>query len=266
VAGCLLEEPPLHPSDFAGPLRRGFAAALCLGLATGATARSLELPSPDTPAWRPLTLRGVERGTDYASGAHPEAREPGAAGIVVASSNCGASGLVLPLEDLEVDLAATPWLHWRWRVDLGLDLRDEERNEQSKDGDDFAARVYVMFHLDPARTSIFERLRHRVARAFYGDAMPGSALNFVWTSRLAPGTTWDNPYAPSAKMIALATGPGREWRSEAVDVVSQYRDHFGAEPPRMQGIALMSDTDNSCQRTQARFAAFAFSSEETRGN
>jgi len=173
---------------------------------------------------------------------------------VRAVSNCSASGLVFPLDDSAIDLAETPWLHWRWRVDRGLDVSEE----QTRGGDDFAARVYVMFQLDRARVSLFARLRHRLAQSIYGDHTPGSALTFVWSSHIAPGTTWDNPYTSRAKMIALTRGPHTSWRSESVDVPTRYRELFGAEPPPLLGIALMSDSDDSCQQAEARFGSFAF--------
>jgi hypothetical protein len=171
---------------------------------------------------------------------------------VRAESNCAASGLVLPLDGIDLD--RTPLLSWRWRVDRGLDISDEK----VKGGDDFAARVYVMFRLDPSRASTLLRLRHRVTELLYGEEVPGSALNFVWASRLAPGTVWNNPFEPSAKMIALARGAEASWRSETVDIAVRYAELFGVPAPPLLALAIMSDSDNSCQRTQARFGAFKF--------
>jgi hypothetical protein len=173
-------------------------------------------------------------------------------GVAKAESNCGASGLVLRLDAIHIE--QTPLLSWRWRVDRGLDLSEE----QTKAGDDFAARVYLMFELDPARASTLQRLRHRLAKLVYGETIPGSALNFVWTSRLPVGTVWDNPFVASAKMIALAQGADAGWRTETVDVVARYRELFRAPVPPLLGLAIMSDSDNSCQSTQARFADFKF--------
>jgi hypothetical protein len=224
------------------------AAAAC---AARVQAAGIELPSPGSEAWQPLRLRGIERQTSY--GTDPGSK--GQPGTVWAVSNCSASGLVLPLDDSAIDLAETPWLHWRWRVDRGLDVSDE----QTRGGDDFAARVYVMFQLD--RTpSIFARLRHRLFRSLYGDHTPGSALTFVWSSHVVPGATWDNPYAASAKMIALTRGPNAHWRSESVDVPTRYRELFGADLPPLMGIAIMSDSDDSCQNAEAGFGSFAFRS------
>ena len=169
-----------------------------------------------------------------------------------ASPAAHAGCVVLRLDAIRLD--QTPLLSWRWRVDQGLDLFQE----QTKAEDDFAARVYILFELDKSRASTLRRLRHRLAKLIYGKDIPGSALNFVWTNRLPAGTVWDNPFEPSSKMIALAQGANTGWRRETVDVVARYRELFGTPIPPLLGLAIMSDSDNSCQRTEARFADFKF--------
>ena len=119
--------------------------------------------------------------------------------------------------------------------------------------------VYVLFRFDSSRASAFEWLRHRVGSALYGDQTPGKTLNFVWTSREKPGVFWDNPFAPDAKMIALAQGASAKWRTETVDVIEHYRRHFGSPIGDLMGLAVMTDSDNSCQTALARFADFSFS-------
>jgi hypothetical protein len=219
----------------AGPLSRQTAGAAEISLAT-----------PGSGDWQPLVFRGISTQTRYTL----ESVE--GAEIARAESNCGASGLVLRLDAIHID--QTPLLSWRWRVDRGLDLLEE----QTKAEDDFAARVYMTFELDKDRASTLKKLRHRLAKLIYGETIPGSALNFVWTSRLPTGTVWDNPFEPNAKMIALAQGTNSGWRTETVDVAARYRELFDAPIPPLLGLAIMSDSDNSCQRTEARFADFKF--------
>jgi hypothetical protein len=179
--------------------------------------------------------------------------------VVRAESNCAASGLVLPLDGINLD--QTPLLSWYWRVERGLDIPDEK----VKEGDDFSARVYVMFRLDKSRASTLLRLRHRLAELLYGKEVPGSALNFVWASRLAPGTVWDNPFEPNSKMIALAQGAKASWRNETVDVAVRHAELFGVPTPPLMALAIMSDSDNSCQKAEARFADFKFLSAPRAG-
>jgi len=222
---------------------------------TGTTAEArrapavVSLPAPSSKAWRTVTLRGVENETRYTP---LETGSSIPAGAVHAESECSASLLVLSLDD--IDLMATPRLRWRWRVDRALDVE----GEQGKMGDDFAARVHVAFALDPERTRASKRVKSALAAIFYGRALPGSALNYVWTSHLSPGTRWANPHAATSHMIALARGALGTWREEEVDVLADYRAAFGREPTRLTGIGVMSDSDNSCQHGAASFAGFEF--------
>jgi hypothetical protein len=233
-------------------LRLGCAfaiAAMALGgplAPRPAGADGISLPTPGSDDWRPLVFRGIANQTRYTLESFEGVE------FAKAESNCGASGLVLRLDAIHLD--QTPLLSWRWRVDRGLDLSQE----QTKAEDDFAARVYIMFELDKSRASTFQRLRQRLAKLIYGEGIPGSALNFVWTSRLPAGTVWDNPFESSAKMIALAQGANEGWRTETVDVVARYLELFRSPVPPPLGLAIMSDSDNSCRRTEARFADFKF--------
>ncbi len=233
-------------------LRLGCAFAIAVMALAGplaprsAGADGIPLPKFGTDDWQPLVFRGIANQTHYTFESF-EGME-----VAKAESNCGASGLVLRLDAIRLD--QTPLLSWRWRVDRGLDVFDE----QTKAGDDFAARVYILFELDKSHASTLQRLRHRFVKLIYGKDIPGSTLNFVWTSRLPAGAVWDNPFEPSAKMIALAQGTNTGWQKETVHVAARYRELFGAPVPPLLGLAIMSDSDNSCQRTEARFADFKF--------
>jgi hypothetical protein len=218
----------------------GATALVC---AAAAAAETTSLPAPGAADWEPLTFRGVSRHTVYT---------PQPDGGVRAEAACAASGLVLPLA--RVDLARTPVLHWRWRIDRPLAIDDE----RSRSGDDFAARVYVMFRFEPERASLYARLRQRIGSRLYGSEVPGSAVSFVWTSREEPGAVWTNPFADETRMIAVARG-GSGWRDEAVDVVAAYRRAFDRDPPAALALGIMTDSDNACQHAVARYAGFHFS-------
>jgi hypothetical protein len=228
-------------------------AHAALVLAAGAIARAEErsLPPPAEPPWQLLRFPRVERASRY------QPVEVDGVPAVRAESECSASALLLPVED--VDLRRTPLLRWRWRVERRLDLADERR----KEGDDFAARVYLMFRFDPARASWLERARRRVAEVVYGQEIPGNAINYVWSSREPSGAVWDNPYTASSKMGSLGAGPLPEWRSEEVDVWADYRRLFATDPPALVGVALMSDSDDSCGRGVAWLAELRFATRDT---
>jgi hypothetical protein len=221
------------------------AALACLG-ASGDVA----LPAPTAAGWAPLAFRSIDTPTEF----RPALDSPR---VLEAESRCGASARVLQLSG--VDLNATPVLEWRWRVLRPLAIADE----RSKAGDDFAARVYVMFEFESEGAGFFERARRRLGSRLYGMEMPGAALSFVWTSGVAPGQSWTSPYTQDSKMLALANGSGAAWRTESVDVPAAFRRAFDREPPTALALGVMSDADNTCQHTLAQFADFRFAPAET---
>jgi len=226
--------------------RAALAAGLLLRLAAPARALEVRLPPPGSDGWRPQALPRVARATRY-----DPFVEDGVAGVR-SRSECSASALLLPLP--EIDLQRTPRLRWRWKVEDPL----PPHPERSKAGDDFAARVYVMFRFDPAHASLLERARHRLAALLYGPDVPGNALDYVWTTGEPAGARWSNPFTDAAWMISLGRGPLPVWRTEEVDVTADYRARFGTAPPAVLGLALMTDSDNGCSRAGAAFADFAF--------
>ncbi len=228
-------------------LHHAALAALVLAATAGTSIGDVMLPAPGRGAWRPLAFRKVPRATAY------EPVTVDGAAAIRAASDCSASALYLPLDGL-VDLADTPRLSWRWRVTRGLSIA----NERVKAGDDFAARVYVTFEFDPDRATLGARLRHGLGERLFGEKIPGGAVTYVWTDREPAGSHWDSPFARESKMLSLGRGPLEAWRTEDVDVAADYRRLFGHPPPKLLGLALMTDSDNSCQRAEAYYADFRF--------
>jgi hypothetical protein len=154
-----------------------------------------------------------------------------------AHSKAAASGRIKPVQ---VDLEATPVLHWSWKVDKLLDGLDE----RSRSGDDYPARVYVVF----SGGGLFRRSR---------------AISYVWSSNQPRGSTWPNAFSGNVKMLAVESGAENvgKWVSERRNVAEDYRRLFGAEPGPVAAVALMTDTDNSGQRTSAWYGDIWFATE-----
>ncbi len=218
----------------------GLALALGIPAAGSLAAGAGPLPPPPE-GWEPLTFERVEQATRY------EAAE----GALRAESRCSASALVRSLEDGA--LARTPLLRWRWRVEQPMPAHDE----RTKGGDDFAARVYVLFRFDPQQASLWERARHRLGRTLLDREPPGRAVSYVWSSREPAGTSWASPYTSSARLISMGRGPLTGWRPEQVDPRADYRRLFGSEPTEAVAVALMTDTDDTCSHAVAWFDDFA---------
>jgi hypothetical protein len=201
-------------------------------------------PSAPPPGWEALTFPRVPRHTRYL------VVRDGEGWVLRAESDAAASGLYRPLD---LDPKVYRILSWRWKVENVLAKADPRR----KDGDDYAARVYVAFRYEPAAATLWERSRYGAYRLLHGRYPPGLALNYVWESRLPVGTALDNAYTGRAKIIVARSGAadvGR-WVTERHDIYEDYRRIVGGEPPRIAGIALMTDTDDTGERAVAYYDA-----------
>jgi len=222
------------------------AAALASGALAAAPVRLTfappAAPGAPPPGWEALTFPRVARQTRYTV-----VRE-GAGFVLRADRYASASALYRPL-DLDPKIYRV--LSWRWKVEGVLTRSDPSR----KSGDDYVARVYVAFRYEPAGASAWERARYGALRLFYGRYPPGLALNYVWESRLPVGTVLDNAYSARAKMVVARSGAadaGR-WVTERHDLYADYRSTVGGEPPRIVGVALMTDTDDTGERAVAYY-------------
>lgn len=222
------------------------AGLLLLAGLTSTPAADRVLPAPGTSGWEHLRFPAVERATEYS--ALPDT------GGVRAVSRCGASALVFALEGIDLD--ETPLLRWRWKIVRLPEVGDERQ----KSGDDFAARVYVVFPFEPARASRLERLRRLMAETVFGRELPGSALNYVRSSHEPAGTRWDNPYTADSKMVSVGRGPVAGWTEVEVDLRADHRAAFGSAARAPAAVALMTDSDDSCSQAEAWFADLRFSS------
>ncbi len=156
----------------------------------------------------------------------------------------------------DIDPARTPLLRWRWKTDRVLDTADMT----SKAGDDYAARLYVFFDRKPGQMSLGERTLYRIGRARYGDQLPAAALSYVWDNRQPVGTIRDNAYTGFVKMVVASSGKAREgqWITLSRDVAADYRRAFGTAPPRITGVAVAVDTDNTGESTVTYFGDIRF--------
>jgi hypothetical protein len=152
-----------------------------------------------------------------------------------ASADKSASALY---KKVKIDLDKTPYLNWSWRVDKSL----PELNEQTKAGDDYSARIYVIVKrgLAPWNTN---------------------ALNYVWSSNKAPKQSWPNAFTDKAIMIPLRTSldANQQWVSEKVNVKVDFEQYFGDSIDEIDGIAIMVDADNSRLQAAASFGDVFFS-------
>ncbi|PSQ75969.1 MAG: hypothetical protein BRD33_03690 [Bacteroidetes bacterium QH_6_63_17] len=188
--------------------------------------------------WTPITFSKIDTETSYRLVARPVRGDTTT--VVEATSDGGASGLV---RRKRIDPAQHPILTWQWKVNTVLDRGDAT----DKDGDDYPARLYLLFDYDPSNLGFFDRVKYRALETLGYDQIPTRALTYIWANRVEQGTILDNPYTDWVQMIPVESGPDRvgTWIRETRNVAADYREAFGEEPPPIGGIAIMTDTDDT---------------------
>jgi len=155
-----------------------------------------------------------------------------------AKSHASASGLFI---EQRIDLNKTPYLNWSWRINQHLN----NLNEQSKSGDDFSARIYIVVSGGWA----FWRTK---------------AINYVWAGNTAKGFIWPNAFVgKKSMMVALRSHDDKTqvWYQEKRNIQMDFKQIFGSDIQYIDGIALMTDTDNSQSHALAYYGDIYFSAE-----
>lgn len=212
-------------------MKWAFILVLCLVIAapaaaeTGGSVSAGTFSPAEIPLWQEKSFKGH---TDY------QFISEGADLALKAHCNGSASALY---RRMPVDLTKTPIMRWSWKIDgihAGLD-------DISKDGDDYAARVYVV----------------------YKGTLPWdvSALNYVWANTQPAGVFWPNAYTKRAIMIAQESGMQEDeeiWIDEVRDVRQDFKRYFGLDVTRIDGVAVMTDCDNGGGTTSGYYRNIRF--------
>jgi hypothetical protein len=182
-------------------------------------------PVADIAAWSEKSFKGKTRYSIEQS----EGKS-----VLRAESSGSASGYYRTL-DLQAN--EYPWLNWSWKILQTL----AAENPYLKTGDDFAARVYIVF---PGR--FFWQRR---------------SIVYVWSDKLPVNTVIANAYTDRVAVIAIESGNrfAGSWRYESRNYVADYRACFHDEPDDPVAIAFMTDTDNTGSQAVAWYGDIFFS-------
>lgn len=166
------------------------------------------------------------------------------------------NSMALYARTLDLDLHRTPILCWRWRVDAPLLKADMRKRE----GDDYAARIYIAFRLPSEALSFSTKMKLKFARGIYGDTVPDAALNYVWDNRYPVGTTMANAYTDRTQMLVVETGSVKagKWIDERRNVLEDAISSFGNHHFTTTLFALAADTDNTGESVRSGFAKLHF--------
>jgi hypothetical protein len=187
---------------------------------------------------------------DFAGGIKPEWREQSFKGttkytwtkegdrtFIKAESNGTASGLYYKIE---YDPRQYPYITWQWKVENII----AGGNALQKSGDDFGARIYVVF---PA--FLFWNTR---------------TINYIWANTLPKDHAELSTYTSNDIMISVESGSTEtgKWITETRNIYEDYKRFFGKEPQKVGAIAIMTDTDNTGERASASYGPLAACSRD----
>lgn len=166
------------------------------------------------------------------------------------------NSMALLVKNTSVNLAKTPVLCWRWRVNRTVANADITK----KSGDDQAARIYIGLDLPKSAVSFGTRVKLAAARSASKQRIPDGVINYVWDNKLSVGTARPNVYTKQARIIVMESGNGNagKWVNERRNLATDINRQFKTTAAKVESIAISSDTDNAGGSVTAAFADIHF--------
>ena len=178
-----------------------------------------------------LKVRKLKKLTTYTLGSNENGN------YLKAEAEGVASGLG---KEIKIDLNKTPFINITWKVEKDLSGIIED----SKKGHDFAARVFVI--KKTGKTALSNR-----------------AINYVFSSNRKVDENWTSPFTKKSIDYVLSTT--KEHNNEWVTVKANVKEHFkklhNLDVDELNGVAIMTDTDNSKRKVISYYQNIYFSSE-----
>ena len=176
-------------------------------------------------------VRGADNKTTYSVGSNENGN------YLKAIADNAASGLG---KEIKIDLNKTPFINITWKIEKDIPGIDET----AKKGHDFAARVFVI-------------------KKTGATALSNRAINYVFSSNQDVGSNSPSPYTKKSVDNVLATTKTNlnEWVIVKANVKDDFKKFHNLDVNELDGIAIMSDTDNSKQKSITYYQNIYFSSQ-----
>ena len=175
-------------------------------------------------------VRGADNKTIYSVGSNENGN------FLKSVADNAASGLG---KEIKIDLNRTPFINITWKVEKDL----SGIKENTKKGHDFAARVFVI-------------------KKTGATPLSNRAINYVFSSNNEVGTNYPSPYTKKSIDNVLASTKNNldEWITVKANVKKDFKRLHDLDVDELDGLAIMSDTDNSKMKSIAYFQNIYFSS------
>ena len=176
-------------------------------------------------------VRGADSKTIYTLGSNKNGN------FLKAIADNAASGLG---KEIKINLDKTPFLNITWKIEQDL----SGIKEDTKKGHDFAARVFAI-------------------KKTGATALSNRAINYVFSSNEVVGLNWPSPYTKKSIDNVLSTTKENldQWVSVKANVKEDFKKLHNLDVNELDGLAIMSDTDNSKKKSVAYYQNIFFSED-----
>ena len=168
-------------------------------------------------------VRGADNKTNYSVGSNENGN------FLKSVADNAASGLG---KEIKIDLDKTPFINITWKIEKDL----SGIKENTKKGHDFAARVFVI-------------------KKTGATPLSNRAINYVFSSNNEVGANFPSPYTKKSidNVLASTKDNLNEWVTVKANVKKDFKRLHDLDVKELDGIAIMSDTDNSKMKSIAYF-------------
>ena len=178
-----------------------------------------------------IKVRGADNKTEYSVGSNENGN------YLKAVAENAASGLG---KEVKIDLNKTPFINITWKIEKDL----SGILENTKKGHDFAARVFVI-------------------KKTGATPLSNRAINYVFSSNSDVGFNSPSPYTKKSIDNVLATTKENfnEWVTVKANVKKDFKKFHNLDVNELDGLAIMSDTDNSKMKSISYYQNIYFSAD-----
>ena len=176
-------------------------------------------------------VRGADNKTVYSVNSNENGN------YLKAVADNAASGLG---KEIKINLNKTPFINITWKVQKDL----KGIKENTKKGHDFAARVFAV-------------------KKTGATPLSNRAINYVFSSNNEIGFNSPSPYTKKSidNVLASTKNDLNEWITVKSNVKDDFKKFHDLDVNELDGLAIMSDTDNSKMKAIAYYQNIYFSSE-----
>ena len=200
-----------------------------LSTAYAETVKVFEFTEKELSVLEIRKVRGADNNTSYTLGSNENGN------FLKAVADNAASGLG---KEIKIDLNKTPYINITWKIERDL----PGIKENTKKGHDFAARVFAV-------------------KKTGATPLSNRAINYVFSSNNEIGFNSPSPYTKKSidNVLASTNKNINEWVTVKANVKEDFKKFHGLDVNELDGLAIMSDTDNSKMKAIAYYQNIYFS-------